>query len=202
LERCNLAAKTWRTSRLNLTPTWNPIPNRAQSVIDVKGRAIYWLDAFGDKGGFAGGVTTPPRGPALVKVSLSNGSVLALPLPKPYTPPGDGSQEVYLAFDPINRVVLVPNNIGMGQSPILGLGIYHVDTGQWEWEAVPSTVMGSVWGFDEATGAMIGVGKRSEPFAYFLYKYDSNAKAPNPPATQRWVPAGRTSSLPAPHSAR
>jgi hypothetical protein len=53
---------------------------------------------------------------------------------------------------------------------------------------VPKTVAGSVWGFDEATGAMIGVGKRSEPFAYFLYKYAPNTQAPNPPATKLWLP--------------
>ncbi len=52
----------------------------------------------------------------------------------------------------------------------MGLGIYLVDAGQWEWETVRRTVMGSVWGFDETTGAMIGIGKRSEPYAYFLSK--------------------------------
>ena len=63
----------------------------------------------------------------------------------------------------------------MGTSPIKGLGVYHVDTGQWQWEAVPPTVLGSVWGFDEATGAMIGIGQRTPPFAYFLYKYGSSS---------------------------
>ena len=74
-------------------------------------------------------------------------------------------------FDPGNRVLLVPNNVDMGAAPLNGLGIYHVDTGQWEWEAVPTAVTGSVWGFDEEVGAMIGIGKRVQPFAYFLYKY-------------------------------
>lgn len=170
LERLNLGTLTWRVQSLRITPTWNPVPNRAQLVIDVSGRAVYFLDAFGDAGGFAGGVTTPPRGRALIKVSLTDGSTTVIPLPAQYAPPADQSQEVYLAFDPINRLVLVPNNIGMGQSPIQGLGIYHADTGQWEWEAVPEAVWGSVWGFDENIGAMIGIGKRAWGTSYFIYK--------------------------------
>ena len=170
LERLNLGALTWRVQSLRITPTWNPIVNRSQSVIDVSGRAVYVLDAFGDAGGFAGGVMTPPRGPALAKVSLTDGSVTVIPLPAQYTPPGDQTQDVYLVFDPINRLVLVPNNIGMGQSPIQGLGIYHLDTGAWEWEAVPTAVWGSVWGFDENIGAMIGIGKRVPGTSYFIYK--------------------------------
>jgi hypothetical protein len=103
-------------------------------------------------------------------VKLADGSVTTSPLPTSYVaPPGD--HEVYLAFDPINRVLFVPNNPDMGQSPLIGLGIYHVDSGQWEWEAVPPAVFGSVWGFDENTGALIGIGKRVQPSAYFLYKY-------------------------------
>jgi hypothetical protein len=179
LERLNLATQTWRTKNLGLTPTWNPVPNRAQIVIDAAGRAVYWLDAFGDAGGVAGGVTTPPRGPALIKVSLIDGTVTPILLPSSYVPPGDGSQEVYLAFDPINRLVMIPNNTGMGQSPILGLGLYHADTGIWEWQPVPSWVWGSVWGFDEATGQLIGIGKRTIPTAYYTYRYAAPI-IPNP----------------------
>ena len=159
LERLNLGKKTWSVQRLsNGNPNWNPVPNRAQPVIDVKGRALYWLDAW-----------SAPR--ALIKINLSNGAVTSIPLPPQYAPPAGGDHEVYLAFDPGNRVVLVPNNADMGVSPLKGLGIYHVDTGRWEWEAVPTTVTGSVWGFDEGVGALIGIGKRVQPFAYFLYKY-------------------------------
>ncbi len=159
LERLNLSAKTWTVQNLsNGNSAWNPVPNRAQPVIDVKGQAVYWVDAW-----------SSPK--ALVKVSLKNGSASSIPLPPQYAQPAGQDHEVYLAFDPGNRVVLVPNNFDMGTSPIKGLGIYHVDTGQWEWEAVPPTVFGSVWGFDEATGAIIGIGKRAQPFAYFLYRY-------------------------------
>jgi hypothetical protein len=107
----------------------------------------------------------------LIKIKLSTGGVTSIPLPPQYAPPAGGDHEVYLAFDPGNRVVLVPNNADMGASPLKGLGIYHVDTGRWEWEAVPAAVTGSVWGFDEGVGALIGIGKRVQPFAYFLYKY-------------------------------
>ena len=50
-------------------------------------------------------------------------------------------------------------------------GLVAVDSGQWEWETVPPVVSGSVWGFDENAGALIGIGKRVQPSAYFLYKY-------------------------------
>ena len=158
LERLNLATQTWRTQ--NLTDPGGTTPHRSQQVIDVKGRAIYLLIQF-------------HKPSALMGVRLTDGAVRVIPLPLQYTPPGGTDQEVYTVFDPINRIVLVPNNTLMGQAPLRGLGIYHVDTGQWEWEPVPASVMGSVWGFDEATGAMIGIGKRSQPYAYFLYKYSA-----------------------------
>ena len=83
-----------------------------------------------------------------------------------------GDFEQYLAFDPINRLVLYPNAPDMGAtSPLSGLGIYHVDTGAWEWQSVPASVTGSVWGFDESVGTLIGIGKRVGPSAYYLYKY-------------------------------
>jgi hypothetical protein len=164
LERLNLGSKRWNAQRLTTgNPSWNPIPNRAQTVIDVKGRAVYWLDVW-----------STPR--ALIKINLSNGAASAIPLPVQYALPAGGDHEVYLAFDPGNRVVLVPNNFDMGSSPLKGLGIFHVDNGRWEWEPVPPGVGGSVWGFDEATGTLIGIGKRSEPFAYFLYRYAPGAK--------------------------
>jgi hypothetical protein len=161
LERLNLTTQTWRVQMIVKPgdPNWNPIPNRAQSVIDVTGRAIYWIDAWAS------------ASPSLVRVSLTDGSITTMPLPAQYKQPAAGDHEIYLAFDPVNRVVFVPNNYDMGASPLTGLGIYHVDTGQWEWEAVPAAAFGSVWGFDQNAGALIGIGKRVSPSAYFLYKY-------------------------------
>jgi hypothetical protein len=163
LERLNLTTGAWRVQRLAKAgdPGWNPVPNRAQPVIDVTGRALYWIDAWGS------------TSPTLVKVNLTDASVTTLPLPSQYKRPASGDQEVYLAFDHVNRVIFVPNNYDMGVSPLTGLAMFHVDTGQWEWEAVPAPVTGSVWGFDQATGAMIGIGKRSQPYAYFLYSYSA-----------------------------
>jgi hypothetical protein len=83
---------------------------------------------------------------------------------------------MYLVFDSINRVVMIPNNLDMGGEPIAGLGIYHVDSGQWEWESVPPAVIGSAWGFDENLGVFVGIGKRSQPYAYFLWKYGPRLK--------------------------
>ena len=158
MQRLNLASQKWRTQSLtNGTPNWNPVANRAQLVIDVAGRALYWLDVW-----------SPVR--ALIKVSLVNGAVKTLPLPAQYVLPAGSDHEVYLAFDPGHRVILIPNNFDMGTAPLNGLGIYHVDTGAWDWQAVPPAVFGSVWGFDEAVGALIGIGKRVFPSAYFLYK--------------------------------
>jgi len=65
----------------------------------------------------------------------------------------------------------VPNNVDMGISPLNGLGIYKADARTWEWQAVPQAVVGSVWGFDENTGALIGIGKRAAPSSYYLFKY-------------------------------
>src|SRR5262249_40547893 len=148
LEGFGLASKTWRVQRLVKSgdPNWNPVPNRAQPAIDVTGRALYWIDAWAT------------ASPALVKVSLLNASVTTIPLQPQYKQPVAGDQEVYLAFDPVNRVIFVPNNSDMGISSLKGLGIFHVDTGQWEWEAVPPAVFGSVWGFDQNAGALIGIG--------------------------------------------
>src|SRR3990167_8913143 len=165
LERLNLATGTWTARTLsNGVAGWNPIPNRAQLVIDVRDQVVYWLDSQGRK---------------VIKVSLATAAVTQIPLPSQYVaPPGD--HDVYLAFDPGTRVLFVPNNVDMGQSALNGLGILHVDTGVWEWEAVPPTVTGSVWGFDEHAGALLGIGKRATPSAYFLYKYGA-ASALTPP---------------------
>ena len=66
---------------------------------------------------------------------------------------------------------MIPNNYDMGSSPLQGLGFYHVDTGLFEWEAVPAPDYGSAWRFDESVGALIGIGKRASPYSTFLYKY-------------------------------
>lgn len=162
LERMNLETKTWRVNRLNTRS-----PHRSQPVIDESGRAVYLLQPYG--------VGNDPR-PQLLKVFLDragDNQQETIPLPWLYVP-YDG--EVYLAFDPIRRLVLVPNNTSMG-GRIEGLGIYHVDTGVWEWERVPASVGGGLWGFDENVGALVGMGTRAAPYAYFLYRYGGPIKA-------------------------
>jgi hypothetical protein len=175
LERFNLTSKKWRYQTLkrgDVGSNWNPASNRMQSAIDVQSRAVYWLDAALATDGktlVSGG------SPALIKVNLGDGSVTSIRLPAEHRVALAGN-DMYLVFDSINRVVMIPNNLDMGAGPIVGLGIYHVDSGQWEWESVPPTVMGSAWGFDENLGVLVGIGKRSQPYAYFLWKYGPKSK--------------------------
>jgi hypothetical protein len=164
MERLNLQTRAWRIQELSIGAPWNPNPNRAQSVIDVQGRAAYWVDAWGDKT------------PSLAKISLKDGRVTRIPLPPQWVPIEGLAGDVYLAFDPGNRVLLIPNSFGMGGTPLSGLGIFHVDTGVWEWDAVPPAVYGSAWGFDENLGVLVGIGKRQQPYAYYIWKYGPKAQ--------------------------
>jgi len=41
-----------------------------------------------------------------------------------------------------------------------------------------------VWGFDEATGALLGIGKRAQPSAYFLYHYSATRQPTSRPASR------------------
>ena len=152
MERMNLATKKWRVMRLNAGGL-----NRAQPVIDEAGRAIYVLQQ-----------------PNLLKIFLDRPGDYqqeSIPLPPQFALPGQGSaSDWYLAFDPINRLVFVPNNLDMG-GHVAGLGIYHVDSKKWEWEAVPAGVLANLWGFDENLGALIGMGSEAHNNGYFLYKY-------------------------------
>ena len=144
--------------------------HRAQPVIDVTGRALYFLDVWGSN--------TPP---SLLKISLVDGRITVIPLPPQWVPVSGGENDIYLVFDSVNRLVLIPNSFGMGQTTLSGLGVYAVDAGTWTWESVPQGVMGSAWGFDENLGALVGVGKREQPFAYYIYKYGPGGTILPPP---------------------
>jgi hypothetical protein len=166
LEALNLTTKAWRFLALG---NWNTQASRAQTVIDQREQQVYWIEAWST-------ATQPVEGTFitgqayLVKVDLRKGGVTRIPIPSQYKRMEGLATDVYLAFDPGSRQVLIPNNYDMGGSPLQGLGFYQVDTGQWAWEAVPAEVWGSAWGFDESVGALIGIGKRSPPYATFLYK--------------------------------
>lgn len=158
LQRLDLATKTWHVQPLsNGNPYWNPVANRAQLVIDVRGQSVYFLDVW-----------SSPR--ALIKITLADASVTSIPLPASYVLPAGQDHEVCLAFDTVHRLLLVPNTYDSGQTALRGLGVYHLDTATWEWLPVPAPVMGSVWGFDEVSGALLGIGKRVSPSAYYLWK--------------------------------
>jgi hypothetical protein len=177
LQRMHLATKAWRT-----TPLLQTYSFLAQTAIDVQGRALYYVSPMGLPRFLPNGDID--QQPYLVKVLLDDpsGKQEFIKLPWPFRPFGG---DAYLAFDPGNRVVFVPNNVNFGGS-LVGLGIYHVDTGVWEWEDTPPEVAASLYGFDEHTGVLVGMGKRSQPFATYLYKYGGPIKAlpvqpPRPP---------------------
>jgi hypothetical protein len=167
LECLNRTTKVWRIHNLSVGKPWNPVPHRAQPVLDEQGQFVYWLDIWGE----ARSATTPGP-PMLAKTRLVDGRTVRIPLPPEWRPVEGYGNDMYLAFDTINRLVLIPNQFGMGTSGLFGLGIYHVDTGAWEWDTkVPPAVQGSVWGFDENLGALVGFGKRTQPYGYFIWKY-------------------------------
>lgn len=88
---------------------------------------------------------------SLLRYSIpKEGIVEIIPVPRAARLPREADYETHLTFDPINRVVLYPNTLDYG-GRVLGLGIYHVDSKQWEWEATPTSghpVQGNVVGFD------------------------------------------------------
>jgi hypothetical protein len=139
-------------------------PNRDQPAIDVQGRNVYLLSR---------------RLGALLRYSIpKEGIVETIPVPRPARLPKEADYETHLTFDSVNRVILYPNTLDFG-GRVLGLGIYHVDTKKWEWEATPTTghpVQGNAVGFDAGNNVMMLYGgKQSEdieaPTVFWLYRY-------------------------------
>jgi len=159
VEILSLKTNRWSEDRLGGDSSMN----REQPVIDVQGRSIY-------------AISRRPRG--LLRYSIPKGRVDLLPLPPQVQLPEGGDLETYLAFDPINRVVLFPNTHDNG-GKVYGLGIFHVDTRQWEWEPVPSVnpaVQGNVLGFDVNNNVMLLYGGKTGvgvgvPTVFWLYRY-------------------------------
>jgi hypothetical protein len=165
MEILSLKTNRWSAQSLGRPPGGN----REQSVIDVEGRSIYFINRY-LKG--------------LVRYSIRSGGVDVIPLPRQARPPQDEDLETYLAFDPLNRVVLYPNNYEYG-GRMYGLGIYHVDTKKWEWEGVPAGppyVQGNVLGFDVGNNVMLLYGGKDGsdiglPTVYWLYRYGSGSSS-------------------------
>lgn len=138
--------------------------NRDQAAIDVQGRNIYRIGR---------------QSRSLIKYSIRSRSISTVPLPRQWVQPA-GDMETYLAFDPFNRVLLLPNVENFG-GRVLGLGAYHVDTKTWEWD-IPGNVQGllvrgNVFGFDEKNDVfLLAGGHRAEGTlppvtVYWLYRY-------------------------------
>ena len=167
MEILSLQTNRWSTQSVGLPPSGN----REQSVIDVEGRSIYVINRYLK---------------ALVRYSIRSGGTDVIRLPRQAQPPQGEDEETYLAFDPINRVVLYPNTY-QNSGRVYGLGIYHVDTKKWEWEAVPAgppVVQGNVLGFDVGNNAMLLYGGKHGtdaglPTVYWLYRYgDGSGRRP------------------------
>jgi len=164
MEILSLQSNRWSSGLIGLPPSGN----REQSVIDVEGRSIYFISRYLK---------------ALVRYSIRSGGIDVIRLPRQARPPDAEDHETYLAFDPINRVVLYPNTFENG-GRVYGLGIYHVDTKKWEWEAVPSSppfVQGNVVGFDVGNNAMLLYGGKDGsdvglPTVYWLYRYGNGQR--------------------------
>jgi hypothetical protein len=152
----------------------NADPNREQSVIDVQGRNIYVISR---------------KLRALIQYSIpKRGVAEVIALPREARPPEGADWETYLAFDPINRVVLYPDTRDNG-GRVHGLGIYHVDTKRWEWELPPATghpVQGNSVGFDVGNNVMLLYGGKDsddidKPSVFWLYRYGPGESAPQTP---------------------
>ena len=159
MEILSLQTNRWSYGSMGLPASGN----REQAVIDVEGRSIYLINRYLK---------------ALVRYSIRRGSVDVIPLPRQARPPQDMDLETYLAFDSINRVVLYPNSYE-NSGRMYGLGIYHVDSKKWEWEAVPPGppfVQGNVLAFDPGNNVMLLYGGKDGsdagvPEVYWLYRY-------------------------------
>jgi hypothetical protein len=166
MEVLSLQTNRWSGVSLGLQPSGN----REQSVIDVEGRSIYVVNRYLK---------------ALVRYSIPSRGVDVIPLPRQAQPPQGADEETYLAFDPINRVVLYPNT-RENSGRVYGLGIYHVDTKRWEWEGVPAgspPVQGNVLGFDVGNNALLLYGGKEgtdvgPPVVFWLYRYGSGSRPP------------------------
>ena len=146
--------------------------NRDQSAIDVEGRNIYAISW---------------RMRALMRYSIpAKGVVEAIEMPPKWVPPDPpGDHESWLAFDPINRVILIPVATNF-DGVLLGLAIYHVDEKRWEWQEPPTTgpeVSGNTVGFDPANNALMLLG-RNKAGLWWLYRY-GNGRAGDRGASER-----------------
>lgn len=179
------ATNTWEQVRLGSAQDGIHATNanRDQSAIDVEGRSIYAISW---------------RLRALMRYSIPDKRVAeTVPMPAPWMPPqAPGDHETWLAFDPINRVVLNPvarNFDGV----LVGLAMYHVDSKRWEWEEPPRSgppVSGNVFGFDPANNAMMFLG-RSAAKVWWLYRYA------NRPGAAAAAPAAQSGSAKSPQAA-
>jgi hypothetical protein len=174
VEMFSFTTNTWR-----YWPIDSVQPARTQQVIDSAdpaGPTLYWIDAWQDAVMNAENtqLTNLGRKAYLSKMNLRTGVLVRIPMPAGWKGQEGLATDIYLGFDPINRVVLIPNNFDMGSSPLWGLGIYKVDAGTWEWESVPASAYGSAWAVDESLGCLVGVGKRQPPYGTFLYCYSGS----------------------------
>jgi len=181
VEILNVATKRWSTRSLGGSKVRSTDPNRDQPAIDVTGRAIYFL-------------SRTER--SVYKYSITAKDVVdKISLPSQWRASSGSDMETWLVFDPNNRVLLNVNTAGDGTKNdynglVNGLGIYHVDTKQTEWEPAPSSVdgyviRGNVLGFDIANNVMMLMGGHNSPQVFWLYRYANGSGSDSTPRQLR-----------------
>ncbi len=119
--------------------------------------------------------------PCLSRRTPSRRVVASIAIPPEIQLPASADFETYLAFDPVNRVLLYPNTLDFG-GRVYRFGIYPVDKKRWEWEAVPTDgdpVQGNVVGFDVGNNVMMLYGGKVGS-VFWLYRYGNGAEPDTP----------------------
>lgn len=165
-----------------------------QTIIDVVGRRVWMTDRYFSADQSA---TGPVR---LTGVNIDTGAVISTPTLAQFgyvRPFGDGfsgtSLEAYLAFDPVNRVILIPNfgpdTYNAEAATNRSLIFYNVDTGVFEFEAAPQTVNGNATfnnciGFNQAQNCFVMLGRNNvlrPNNSHWVYRYAPAAPDTTPP---------------------
>jgi hypothetical protein len=120
---------------------------RSQLALDSRGRAVYFV---------------APGKRALIRYVIARRSAeVAGTLPPEWRPPTGTDQEVYTVFDPVHRVVIVLSVPNLG-GEVLGLAVFDVERGTWEWIPAPTDllhrVMGNLAVYEEHSGAVVLLG--------------------------------------------
>ena len=218
----DLATNAWSQAPFGHPDTNSPLreihAEWEQAAIDVQGRAIYFISPYG----IFQNQPSDPIYKKLIRFSIDTNTVeVVSDLPAAYAL--FEAERSNMVFDPINRVLLMPNMANL-DGEIVRLFIYHVDSRTWETEEIPNRgladgsrpVMGNTAVFDTVNNVMMLIGGHARstddgggmsrldpsrslgaPTVFWLYRYAPGV-APTPlPAIASPAPSP-TPSTPAP----